>query len=252
MSQIRRYVKPKDILCPNFFIAGFSKCATFTLYHNLNRHPDINMGKFKSPDTFSGGYHWKEIDKIYKKHYGNDRPKILGDASSSNAMILYVPDRIKLCNPNAKILFLTRDPVERAYSWWRYLWNLRPGLVGGFQEEIYKGLDNFDLDRFRLEGDYVPTICPRWGNYNRMIIEGGCYEYYISKWVELFDNYMVMDLNQLKKAPEEVMNQIEWFLGVSNFDYGEIVKRNVGSETSSVWDAYPSTADDLRKFYESY
>ena len=129
----------------DFFIAGAPKAGTTSLYHYLNEHPEISMSSQKEPDYFSdsdiqneGMYYGKNrIDTIKKYHAlfdDNLESKLKGEASVSYLFYKNVPQKIKTYNPDAKIIIMLRDPIDRAFS--HYLMDYRLGLVSDSFEDI--------------------------------------------------------------------------------------------------------------------
>lgn len=246
-------MKENDILCPDFFIAGFAKTASMSLYRALHKHPYINMGKWKEPLTFARDYHWADIDRVYRRNYGMAkglRPtSLLGDCNINNAHVLYVPERIKLANPNAKIIFIVRDPVEQVYSRWKYNRMLRPGFENSdFSAAVMEGIANFNLNRFESEEDYVPTMCRRWGNYYRQYIECGCYDYYISHWENYFNDLLIVNYHCMIDEPQYTFNMICTFLEVP-FKEIKFPHANEGMKFDQ---SHHKELDRLQLFYEPW
>ena len=129
----------------DFFIVGAPKAGTTSVYHYLNEHPEISMSSQKEPDYFSyadiqheGMYYGKNrIDTIKKYHDlfdDNSESKLKGEASVSYLFYKDVPQKIKAYNPDAKIIIMLRDPVDRAFS--HYLMDYRLGIVSDSFEYI--------------------------------------------------------------------------------------------------------------------
>lgn len=123
---------------PNFFIVGAAKSGTTSLYHYLKQHPEIYMSPVKEPKYFlasinkfpHNGPGDIEVDKKiirtwdeYLKLFSNASvEKCIGEASCG---YLYycelVAPSIKRISPEAKIIIVLRNPVERAFSAYCYL-----------------------------------------------------------------------------------------------------------------------------------
>lgn len=130
-------------LMPNFLIVGAGKSGTTSLYFYLEQHPDIYMPSLKEPEYFAAdegevinedglrGQHVRpaRITRLadYQALFRDAQSeKARGEAS---AVYLYLPeaaDRIKASIPDAQILAILRNPVERAYS--AFLHQVREGL----------------------------------------------------------------------------------------------------------------------------
>jgi hypothetical protein len=122
---------------PNLFIVGAQKSGTSALAGWLGQHPQVYISFPKEPGFLAFG----ERGYPYKDGYGNDAPAsryvvnseraylalfanatpgqaIIGEASTWYFAIPGMARRIKNYNPDAKIIVILRDPVERAYSAW--------------------------------------------------------------------------------------------------------------------------------------
>jgi hypothetical protein len=101
---------------PTFLIIGAMKCGTTSLYHYLDVHPQIGMSRKKELNFFSNHWHFG------KNWYGNQFPsdkKVRGDASPSYTkfpMAPEAPERMHQTVPDAKLIYLIRDPLQRTLS----------------------------------------------------------------------------------------------------------------------------------------
>lgn len=117
---------------PNLFIVGAAKSGTTSLYHYLRQHPDVFMPSYKEPHFFSQVKPKPELE-VFLKHISSETDylelfektsaKIIGEASTSYLWDKETPQRIKGVAPDAKIIIMLRQPVERAFS--HYLNNVR-------------------------------------------------------------------------------------------------------------------------------
>jgi hypothetical protein len=128
----------------DFFIVGAPKAGTTSLYHYLEEHPEIEMSSQKEPDYFSdiplqeqGMYYGKNrintLDK-YESLFAQKEGVIYGEGSVSYLFYENVAEDIKKYNPNAKIIIMLRNPIDRAFS--HYLMDYRLGLVSDSFEDI--------------------------------------------------------------------------------------------------------------------
>jgi Sulfotransferase family len=129
-------------LKPNFFIVGAGKCGTSSLASYLASNKNFYIPEKKELHYFSYDFYTKNVkgpgdirnidlgcqyENEYLSHYKSAKNiKYVGDASPSYFSYAGVARRIKEFAPNAKIIILLRDPVERAYS--NYLHLVRDGL----------------------------------------------------------------------------------------------------------------------------
>jgi hypothetical protein len=123
---------------PNLFLVGAAKAGTTSLYGELARHPAVYMSPMKEPHFFSRiepAARWKPFfphvtdeDEYLALFEGATNEEVLGEASTSYLWDRQAAQRIKRVAPEARILILLRDPVDRAYS---HYWNdVREGIEG--------------------------------------------------------------------------------------------------------------------------
>jgi hypothetical protein len=181
---------------PNFFIVGAPKAGTTSLYHYLDQHPDIYMSPVKEPNYFAAEIrpeNFKELrggteselralreylaGPMAEKRFGgvitewDDYLKLFRDVKKETAIgeasVCYLWSKTAAQNiqakiPNAKIIMILRDPVDRAFS--QYLQSLTGGRTrDSFRSYVETCLSqrNSQLDEFRfcLEfGEYCDGI----------------------------------------------------------------------------------------------
>lgn len=116
---------------PTFVIIGAMKAGTTSLYHYLDQHPQIQMASTKETNFFSGppnGIPYpaglKRIENLedYEQLF-DPTVAVRGEASPSYTVYPQrkgVPERINGLVPNAKLIYLVRDPVARAVSQYQH------------------------------------------------------------------------------------------------------------------------------------
>lgn len=116
-------------------LVGAAKAGTTSLYHYLQQHPDVFMPVEKEPHHFSQVKPDPHLRAFYKSV--PDRSDYLalfarvrgeravGEASTSYLWDEVTPRRIHEFNPEARIIIMLRDPVQRAFS--HYLNDVREG-----------------------------------------------------------------------------------------------------------------------------
>ena len=192
----------------DFFIVGAPKSGTTSLYQYLNQHQDISMSLIKEPNYFSSeelnrqGLYYKAkvisqletYNKLFIKEKNN---QLLGEASVSYLFYQDVPCKIHTYNPNAKIIILLRDPVERVYS--HYLMDYRLGHTKISLEKILN--DSSVKDHSLLYQQYI---------------ELGFYYNQVKRYVDIFgkENVCIMLYDQLKENNEKLTNNVISFLNL--------------------------------------
>ena len=221
---------------PNFLLLGATKSGTTTLSDLLDCHPEILIsrpkepGHFHSEAEFSRGmeYYWKE----YFYHW-RDEPAI-GDCTTTHFYLPFVTERIANRLPDAKLIVILRNPVNRAFShWWmlksaniekdEFPVSLRKNLIALKSKHRFHGSDgqtnwNNYLSR---TSDYAPTY-----------LDVGHYATHIENYLGFYDRskLLVLQFEELLKEPNEVIRKVCDFLEVSSISLEQAeTKSNVGS-----------------------
>jgi hypothetical protein len=194
----------------DFFIVGAPKAGTTSLYHYLNEHLEIEMSSQKEPDYFSdsliqnkGMYYGKNrIDTLekYNNLFVNPDVKLRGEGSVSYLFYDDVPLKIKTYNPEAKIIIILRDPVDRAFS--HYLMDYRLGLVSeSFEDIINKKSKHKNAHLFYQQYIQVSEYAPQ-----------------IKRYLNVFkrENILFIDYEDFKNDVAGVVNNVYLFLGVND------------------------------------
>jgi Sulfotransferase domain len=118
-SARRRRRKPHAAM-PNLIIIGGLKCGTTSIHHYLGLHPEIQMSKPKELNFFVEELNWDLGLDWYASRF-DDRFKVRGESSPHYTNLPRyegVVDRIKTNCPDAKLIYMVRDPIKRILSHW--------------------------------------------------------------------------------------------------------------------------------------
>ncbi len=116
---------------PSAYIIGAQKAGTTTLAFLMNQHPRIGLSNPKEPHFFSSEWH-RGVD-WYRGCFDSEEGVLL-DASTSYTMAPVdktgraddsVPRRLAALQPEARFIYVLRDPAERMFS--AYWHNVRAG-----------------------------------------------------------------------------------------------------------------------------
>src|SRR5439155_3447898 len=117
-------------MLPDYLIIGAQRAGTTSLYLYLTQHPcvaPVVIGKgvhyfdvdfAKGPGWYRG--HFPVAARRYLSRVGRDRPLITGEGSPYYLFHPLVPERVAALLPEARLIALLRDPVERAYSHYQH------------------------------------------------------------------------------------------------------------------------------------
>lgn len=178
---------------PNVVVIGAMKCGTTSLHEFLARHPDVSASEPKEINFFSGENADKPLD-WYKAHFDPAKP-VRVESSQNYTKAHYpfyagAPERMAEIIPDAKLIYVVRDPIERYRS---------------HVAENYLGETRDDL---------------RWIEQSNHRVLTGLYHYQISKFLEFYDldRVKVIDLADLAREPLGTMNDIFDFLNLSRIE----------------------------------
>ena len=209
----------------DFFIVGAPKAGTTSLYHYLNEHSEIEMSSQKEPDFFSDQslqkkklyYDKNRIDTLEKYNSLFEREDVIlrGDSSVSYLFYEDVPHKIITYNPDAKIIIMLRNPIDRAFS--HYLMDYSLGLISeSFETIIQKQSKHKNANLFYQQ--YIQV-----SEYSKQI----------KRYLEVFskENIHFIDYEDFKNDSSDVVNSVFLFLGV-NDDFQPYLKKKYNTYTA--------------------
>jgi hypothetical protein len=147
------------VTMPNFLIIGAMKSGTTALYYYLEQHPEVYMSPVKEPNFFASQGQDNAADAIthigtYQDLFrGVSGEKAIGEASHS---YLYEPgavSEIRRYIPEAKLIAILRNPIDRAYS--HFLHRVRDGTepLDDFAQALQE--DQVGVHKGRTFQDYI-------------------------------------------------------------------------------------------------
>ena len=220
---------------PSFFIVGFQKCGTTTLYDTLMSHPDILPGLMKENNILAEPKERLEDFALCfpKKQQG----KITGDASHLHTWMPYGLERIKKHYPKAKIIVIMRSPVDRAYS--HFNMDQRIGYVS--KNTSFQQLIDIELTlRSGLSQDpSMHEVCQNlklYGNKYGWPLSRGLYHAYLEELQRQELDYLPLFMEEMNDDWQGTMSKVFEYVGVKPFALAPKVS-NIGVYKSSLDDA---------------
>lgn len=200
---------------PSFLLCGAQKSGTTALYDALAHHPDVCMSRPKETEFFNWRYHrgWKWFATHFD-HYNGEH--VIGEASTRTMATPLAPERINERLPDIQLVFLLRNPIERAYSaFWYYL---AQGIL----------CPGDDFSQFiRTEGHPL----------RQEIVHYGRYDEHLDRFLTQFERSQMLILfhEDLVSNPDAPLQALSSFLDVdsSSITDRSMVKKNVTRYPSS-------------------
>ena len=118
-SRLRRRRK-RNAALPNLIIIGGLKCGTTSIHHYLGLHPEIHMSKPKELNFFVEELNWDLGLDWYASRF-DGRCAVRGESSphyTNLPRFQGVAERIREHCPDARLIYMVRDPIKRILSQW--------------------------------------------------------------------------------------------------------------------------------------
>lgn len=186
---------PADVRAalPTFFIVGAPKAGTTSLHEYLAEHPQIAMTTVKECMCFEP-VDWVERLGDYRTLFPELRP-VRGESSTAYSSYPWapdVPDRIQATVPDAKVVYVVRDPIARTLS--HYAQNVWDGLPVRPFDELMDDLE---------DPMNMPVWCSRYATQ-------------LERWVSRLgaERVLVLDARELRDERPAVLRRVFAFLDV--------------------------------------
>ena len=193
---------------PTFLIVGVQKAGTTSIYNYLQEHPQVFMSRIKETNFLEQDWESFPPEKQnkngiitledYAALFADVTDEIAIGEASPNYLFHYESSaaRIKKYVPDAKLIVVLRNPVERAYS--DYLMHIRDAIstkVMSFSEQIDKRAHKSFIIR---KGFYATPV-----------------KYYMDRFDK--DQIKVYLYDDLVRDPQQFMEEFYVDIGVEPF-----------------------------------
>lgn len=209
---------------PDFLIVGVQKGGTTSLYNYLLQHPDVVSASRKEIHYFDKNYHRGE--RWYQSHFvkankvkRKNSNSLTGECTPYYAYNPYIPERLAKLIPSAKIVFILRNPTDRAVSHYKHNVNR-----GKYDRKISLS-DALDFEEKHLEHE-IEALSPTRSGYGAnhdiySLMDRGKYADQIRRYQQYFpkNNILVLTAEELFDSPNQVLAVLCQFLGLSPYDF---------------------------------
>lgn len=194
----------------NLFIAGACKCGTSFLHDFLGNQDDIFSSTPKEPYFFELPFENRNEKEYLNKYFygttGNEKYWL--DSRHRNMFFSWIPKEMKAFNSDAKIIFILRNPIERAFSHW-WMWYSRGILKTNFYKTISNEIKKHEKGDFEMNKspeeylDYIKKNVKdgriAFADANT-IVETGFYYTQLKRFYDIFSSsqILVIDYDELK------------------------------------------------------
>ncbi len=241
---------------PDFAVIGAMRGGTTTFYGVLTKHPHIKRAAakelhfFDQRERFDRGIEW------YRGCFPPPEPKdgrwtITGEATPMYLFDPLVPERMAQAVPDAKLIVLLRNPVDRAYSQYTR-WARRDIDTPSFEETVEE-----ELARLSGGGGLLPAQEPFSGSdrgprYYQLA--RGIYADQLERWLRFFDEeqMLVLKSEDFYSHTAETLKQVQHFLGLPYREI-DLIPRKASRKKKATYEPMdPVTRERLEAFFEPH
>ena len=245
---------------PEFLFIGAAKCGSTSFAIYLEAHPQVCIRGPKEPNFWSWGRNPKEYQDYFVNEFPIARPiaedRVSGEFSTSYLLHPLAPRRVYAALPEAKIILMLRNPVDRAYS--HYMMSELRGFEPdcSFDEIVRREIEEASIlseahQRCFLDAkgtiascitspDGLPLqVASHLGNgvsneltsnrdlrnyYFRSYLFRSLYHDQVQRWMAIFpaDQLLIMQSERFFEDPSKHMANVCAFLGLAGFDFASI------------------------------
>jgi hypothetical protein len=221
---------------PTFLIAGAPRSGTTWLYHLLDRHPDVYMAKPVRPEP-----KFFLVDELYERgfeHYlrtwfdGSATSAAAGEKSTNYLESVAAAERIRRHLPDVKLVFILREPAQRAYSNWAW--------------SRMNRMETLDFETALEQEDERERTVPPQLRYARphAYFSRGLYATMLRRYVDLFPREQILCLkfDDIILKPGDLACRLHRFLRVAPRP-----DDTLGLDVVNPSEAGDTMSDDLRR-----
>ena len=218
---------------PDFLIIGAKKCGTTFLYDLLSRHPYVEPAAKKELHYFDILYKEEGIDwyrRCFPRPKWKDGRRIITGEATPYLGNPRTPERVAQVLPQARLITLLRDPIQRAYS--------------DYQQVRRKGREPLAFEE-AIEAEKRQTRSIR-GYLSRDV-----YVDYLLWWSSFFaeDQMLVLKSEDFFERTQETLERALDFLDLPRWEAEATEKRNKGEYETQM---APATRQRLEEYFEPH
>jgi Sulfotransferase domain len=219
---------------PGFIIIGAQKGGTTSLYRYLTAHPDVGEASKKEVHFYDRAY--KKGMSWYLAHFPERGIfPLVGESSPSYLFHPKVPERIQHTLPEAKLIVLLRNPIDRAYS--QYQMRLRRVGTNSFEADL-----DHEFERLKMSSG---PLGPEKGEH--AYLARGHYAEQLERWFAVFprEQLLILQSETFFAQPGIGLAQTLAFLDLRSWQPADYDVHNSGAYT----DMHPETRARLAAYF---
>lgn len=231
---------------PNFLCIGAQKSGSSTLYWWLYQHPKISMS-FDKESKFLDR-HYNKGEQWYRHQFPlASSKKLAGDNTPYYLFHPLVPERAYSLCPDAKVIMILRNPIDRALS--QYQMECRKGreIHSSFEEAIEGELERISKAKSDLFAD---PLGYHHVFENTSYLSRGIYMDQIEQWLKYYrrDQMLILVSETFFNEPKRELEQVYDFLNIDQKLPTDFTTYNVFKYE----DMNPKTKSELSDFFRPH
>jgi len=257
-------------MLPSFIILGGSRSGNTSLFAHLIEHPNIKAGSKKAYFFFQ--YYANNTMPFYRSQFPIKRKNLITcDSTSSYFVHPLIPERIKKLLPEAKLIVLLRNPVERAYSEFHYTSTLGSEIRESFEDVIKYEFKRMEIGKNKPEFLIENT---NYGHFTFSHLRDGLYAQHLERWLKNFpkEQLLVLHTKDLSENLDETLSKTFDFLNLPQYQiknklsknkidkirpiggHERNIYKNFNSKTQTQYNVqnYPEMKPETRKFLQDF
>ena len=242
-----RRVTTKLRRLPDYLIFGTQKCGTTSLYNYLVQHPNVESALKKEVKYFD--LFANESIGWYRSHFCyTNSANLCGEATPDYIFFPSIARKIQASIPEVRLVAIFRDPVQRAYSHYRF--SVRRGFEHlSFADAISSELQRMDNAAVEVRGN-DQSLSENWQYRERSYWNRGLYGDQLSQWLRIFprEQFLFLTAKCLREDSKTTMRQVTDFLGIDPFQFRTDERFNASSAQKKI---STRVEDELRARYMS-
>lgn len=196
----------------DFIVIGAMRSGTTMLNDLLAQHPQVAMARMKETDFFVEAKNYKLGTDWYVSQFSESAP-VRGEVSPNYSKLRDFPgvaERIHSHCPDVRLIYLLRDPVERALSHYAHGWTM--GRITLLPEQLIGG--------------------PQYGG----MIDASCYARQLTEYLRFFsfDQILVLDMESFLTQPQVHFDRILRHIGADPMPMPDSRRQNESRELARV------------------
>jgi hypothetical protein len=255
VSRLLRRISANDRRLPDYIIVGAQKSGTTWLWAYLCEHPRIEPALTKELHFFDNNHHrgaaWYRMHFPLKRSHDvlNEKTQqsLTGESSAYYMFHPLAPQRLAELVPRAKLIFLLRNPVDRAFSHFQLKLRRR--------QESLSFEDAIDAEADRVAGEEQKIVqnlsyhsqAHDWFSY----LARGRYAEQLRRWQQHFpaEQILIIESGALFEQTNEVYQRVLRFLNLPNWQPPHFGNRFPGKYRDRMNDA---TRRSLTEYFSPF